>query len=242
MNKPTILVVEDDVPVRCLITTTLKTHGYKYLTASNGETAIMMTTSHNPDIMLLDLGLPDIDGIEVIRSVRTWSNLPIIVLSARSEDSDKIEALDNGADDYLTKPFSVDELLARLRVTQRRLNLLASDGINSPVFVNGPLKIDFSAGCVWLSENELHLTPIEYKLLCLLAQNTGKVLTHNYILNKIWSSALPSDTPSLRVFMATLRKKIEPDPSHPRYIQTHIGVGYRMIRQPDEEAGAESEA
>ena len=242
MNKPSILVVEDDVPVRCLITTTLKTHGYKYLTASNGETAIMMTTSHNPDIMLLDLGLPDIDGIEVIRSVRTWSNLPIIVLSARSEDSDKIEALDNGADDYLTKPFSVDELLARLRVTQRRLNLLASDGINSPVFVNGPLKIDFSAGCVWLSENELHLTPIEYKLLCLLAQNTGKVLTHNYILNKIWSSALPSDTPSLRVFMATLRKKIEPDPSHPRYIQTHIGVGYRMIRQPDEEAGAESEA
>ena len=150
MNKPSILVVEDDVPVRCLITTTLKTHGYKYLTASNGETAIMMTTSHNPDIMLLDLGLPDIDGIEVIRSVRTWSNLPIIVLSARSEDSDKIEALDNGADDYLTKPFSVDELLARLRVTQRRLNLLASDGINSPVFVNGPLKIDFSAGCVWL--------------------------------------------------------------------------------------------
>ena len=230
MNKPTILVVEDDVPVRCLITTTLKTHGYKYLTASNGETAIMMTTSHNPDIMLLDLGLPDIDGIEVIRSVRTWSNLPIIVLSARSEDSDKIEALDNGADDYLTKPFSVDELLARLRVTQRRLNLLASDGINSSVFVNGPLKIDFSAGCVWLSENELHLTPIEYKLLCLLAQNTGKVLTHNYILNKIWSSALPSDTPSLRVFMATLRKKIEKDPTVPQIIQTHIGVGYRMLR------------
>ena len=231
MNKPSILVVEDDVPVRCLITTTLKTHGYKYLTASNGETAIMMTTSHNPDIMLLDLGLPDIDGIEVIRSVRTWSNLPIIVLSARSEDSDKIEALDNGADDYLTKPFSVDELLARLRVTQRRLNLLASDGINCPVFVNGPLKIDFSAGCVWLSENELHLTPIEYKLLCLLAQNTGKELTHDYILNKIWSSALPSDTPSLRVFMATLRKKIESAPAHPRYIQTHVGIGYRLVTQ-----------
>ena len=230
MNKPSILVVEDEVPVRCLITTTLKTHGYKYLTASNGETAIMMATSHNPDIMLLDLGLPDIDGIEVIRSVRTWSNLPIIVLSARSEDSDKIEALDNGADDYLTKPFSVDELLARLRVTQRRLNLLASDGINSPVFVNGPLKIDFSAGCVWLSENELHLTPIEYKLLCLLAQNVGKVLTHNFILKEVWGSALPGDTPSLRVFMATLRKKIEPVPAQPKYIQTHVGVGYRMLR------------
>ena len=231
MNKPTILVVEDDVPVRCLITTTLKTHGYKYLTASNGETAIMMATSHNPDIILLDLGLPDIDGIEVIRSVRTWSNLPIIVLSARSEDSDKIEALDNGADDYLTKPFSVDELLARLRVTQRRLNLLASDGINSPVFVNGPLKIDFSAGCVWLSENELHLTPIEYKLLALLARNTGKVLTHNAILKEVWGNALASDLPSLRVFMATLRKKIERDPAHPAYLQTHVGIGYRMLRK-----------
>lgn len=206
MNKPSILVVEDDVPVRCLITTTLKTHGYKYLTASNGETAIMMTTSHNPDIMLLDLGLPDIDGIEVIRSVRTWSNLPIIVLSARSEDSDKIEALDNGADDYLTKPFSVDELLARLRVTQRRLNLLASDSINSPVFVNGPLKIDFSAGCVWLSENELHLTPIEYKLLCVLAHNVGKVLTHTSLTQKVWGSTQENDIASLRVYMASLRK------------------------------------
>ena len=188
MNKPSILVVEDDVPVRCLITTTLKTHGYKYLTASNGETAIMMTTSHNPDIMLLDLGLPDIDGIEVIRSVRTWSNLPIIVLSARSEDSDKIEALDNGADDYLTKPFSVDELLARLRVTQRRLNLLAS------------------AGCVWLGENELHLTPIEYKLLCVLAHNVGKVLTHTSLTQKVWGSTQENDIASLRVYMASLRK------------------------------------
>lgn len=230
MNKPSILVVEDDVPVRCLITTTLKTHGYKYLTASNGETAIMMTTSHNPDIMLLDLGLPDIDGIEVIRSVRTWSNLPIIVLSARSEDSDKIEALDNGADDYLTKPFSVDELLARLRVTQRRLNLLASDGINSPVFVNGPLKIDFSAGCVWLSENELHLTPIEYKLLCVLAHNVGKVLTHTSLTQKVWGSTQENDIASLRVYMASLRKKLERYPDAPHLIQTHVGVGYRMLR------------
>ena len=258
MNKPSILVVEDDVPVRCLITTTLKTHGYKYLTASNGETAIMMTTSHNPDIMLLDLGLPDIDGIEVIRSVRTWSNLPIIVLSARSEDSDKIEALDNGADDYLTKPFSVDELLARLRVTQRRLNLLASDGINSPVFVNGPLKIDFSAGCVWLSENELHLTPIEYKLLCVLAHNVGKVLcvlahnvgkvlcvlahnvgkvlTHTSLTQKVWGSTQENDIASLRVYMASLRKKLERCPDAPHLIQTHVGVGYRMLRVENDAA------
>ncbi len=146
MNKPTILVVEDDSSVRSLITTTLKAHGYKFLTAANGEMAVMMASSHNPDIMLLDLGLPDIDGVEVIRRIREWSNLPIIVLSARSEDSDKIEALDQGADDYLTKPFSVDELLARLRVTQRRLNLQASGEVGSSVFVNGPLKIDFAAG------------------------------------------------------------------------------------------------
>ncbi len=144
----------------------------------------MMASSHNPDIMLLDLGLPDIDGVEVIRRIREWSNLPIIVLSARSEDSDKIEALDQGADDYLTKPFSVDELLARLRVTQRRLNLQASGEVGSSVFVNGPLKIDFAAGCVWLNDEELHLTPIEYKLLCVLAHNVGKVLTHTAITPK----------------------------------------------------------
>lgn len=231
MNKPTILVVEDDVPVRCLITTTLKTHGYKYLTASNGETAIMMTTSHNPDIMLLDLGLPDIDGIEVIRSVRTWSNLPIIVLSARSEDSDKIEALDNGADDYLTKPFSVDELLARLRSTQRRLNYMQSlEDVQSSVFTNGGLTIDYAAGYASLDGEELHLTPYEYKLLCLLAHNVGKVLTHSYITREIWGAAWEGDVASLRVFMASLRKKIEKEPSQPQYIQTHVGVGYRMLR------------
>ena len=232
MNKPTILVVEDDVPVRCLITTTLKAHGYKYLTASNGETAIMMTTSHNPDIMLLDLGLPDIDGIEVIRSVRTWSNLPIIVLSARSEDSDKIEALDNGADDYLTKPFSVDELLARLRVALRRVRYDSRRlGEESSVYENGGLKIDYAAGCAYLCGEEIHLTPIEYKLLCLLAHNADKVLTHQFILHEIWGTATKSDLASLRVFMGTLRKKIESDPAHPRYIQTHVGIGYRLVIQ-----------
>lgn len=183
------------------------------------------------------------DGVDIIKKERTWSNTPIIVISARSEDHDKVEALDAGADDYLTKPFSVEELLARLRVSLRRVRY-DSEKVDeaASIYQNGGLKIDYAAGCTYQNGNEVHLTPIEYKLLCLLAQNTGKVLTHNYILNKIWSSALPSDTPSLRVFMATLRKKIEPDPSHPRYIQTHIGVGYRMIRQPDEEAGAESEA
>ena len=230
MNKPTILVVEDDSSVRSLITTTLKAHGYKFLTAANGEMAVMMASSHNPDIMLLDLGLPDIDGVEVIRRIREWSNLPIIVLSARSEDSDKIEALDQGADDYLTKPFSVDELLARLRVTQRRLNLQASGGVSSSVFVNGPLKIDFAAGCVWLNDEELHLTPIEYKLLCVLAHNVGKVLTHTAITQKVWGSSQENDSASLRVYMASLRKKLESGTHSLHLVQTHVGVGYRMLR------------
>ena len=232
MNKPLILVVEDDTPVRNLITMTLKTHEYRYLSAQNGASAVMEALSHNPDIVLLDLGLPDMDGVEVIQKIRSWSNMPIIVISARTEDSDKIGALDAGADDYLTKPFSVDELLARLRVTQRRLSMMKTDSVqDSPIFTNGALKIDYAAGCAYLDGTELHLTPIEYKLLCLLAKNTGKVLTHNYILGEIWGGPAVSDTPSLRVFMATLRKKLEKDPGHPQYIQTHIGVGYRMIRQ-----------
>ena len=229
MNKYTILVVEDDKPVRTLITTTLKANGYRFIEALTGEEAILQATSHNPDIILLDLGLPDMDGVEIIRKVRSWSNVPIIVISARSEDSDKIGALDSGADDYLTKPFSVEELLARLRVTQRRLAMLGAEHADT-VFVNGSLRIDYAAGCAYLDGNELHLTPIEYKLLCLLAQNVGKVLTHTYITQRIWGNSWENDIASLRVFMATLRKKLESAPDSPQYIQTHIGVGYRMLR------------
>ena len=231
MNKPLILVVEDDMPIRNLITTTLKAHGYRSITALNGETAILEASSHNPDIMLLDLGLPDIDGVEVIHRVRSWSNMPIIVISARSEDSDKIKALDAGADDYLTKPFSVEELLARLRVTQRRLSALQIGAVNTEsVFVNGKLKVDFAAGCAFLDGQELHLTPSEYKLLCLLCKNVGKVLTHTFITQQIWGRSWENDVASLRVFMATLRKKLEKDPDAPQYIQSHIGVGYRMMK------------
>ena len=231
MNKTTILVVEDDTPVRNLITTTLKTHDYKYLTAKDGASAIMEASSYNPDVILLDLGLPDVDGIEVIKKIRTWSNSPIIVISARSEDSDKIEALDCGADDYLTKPFSVEELLARLRVTQRRLNFIQTQVLStSSVFINGKLKIDYAAGCAYLDDTELHLTPIEFKLLSLLSKNVGKVLTHKFIAENIWGSSWDNDVGSLRVFMATLRKKIEKSPDSPQYIQTHVGVGYRMIK------------
>ena len=231
MNKTQVLVVEDDSPIRNLITTTLKTNNYRYLTAVNGESAIRQTASHNPDIILLDLGLPDIDGVEVIKKIRTWTNTPIIVISARTEDADKIEALDAGADDYLTKPFSVDELLARLRVTVRRLSLMQTDMTqNTSVFENGDLKIDYAAGCAYLNGEELHLTPIEYKLLILLSRNVGRVLTYTYITKNIWGSSWENDLASLRVFMATLRKKIEKDVNSPQYIQTHIGIGYRMLR------------
>ena len=230
MNRPTILVIEDDIPVRNLIVTTLKTHDYKYITAANGSEAVMMASSHNPDVVFLDLGLPDIDGVDVIRQIRTWSNMPIIVISARSDDSDKIEALDAGADDYLTKPFSVEELLARLRVTVRRLSLMNGRDPDSAVYINGKLKIDYSAGCAWFDDEELKLTPIEYSLLCLLAKNTGKVLTHTYITQNIWGRSWDNDTASLRVYIVTLRKKLESAPGAQQYIQTHIGIGYRMMK------------
>lgn len=230
MSKYQILVVEDDAPVRNLITTTLKAHDYRFISAMTGEGAVMETATHNPDIILLDLGLPDIDGVEVINRIRTWSNVPIIVISARSEDTDKIDALDAGADDYLTKPFSVEELLARIRVTQRRLAQMQNTAAQEAVFVNGQLRIDYAANCAFLGDEELHLTPIEYKLLCLLARNIGKVLTHKYITQSVWGSSWENDVASLRVFMATLRKKLESAPGSPQYIQTHIGIGYRMLK------------
>ena len=228
MNNPKILVVEDDSTVRNLITTTLKANHYDYESAPNGESALLSVTTGQPDIVLLDLGLPDMDGVEIIKRIRSWSQMPIIVISARSEDADKITALDAGADDYLTKPFSVAELLARLRVTQRRITALNSANAES-IFHNGKLTIDYGAGCAYMADAELKLTPTEYKLLCLLAKDVGKVLTHTYLTDKIWGSSWESDMASLRVHMATLRKKVEKDPDA-QYIQTHIGIGYRMLK------------
>ena len=234
-SSPTILVVEDDPTIRNLILTTLDTQGFRHLSESTGRGAIAASASSAPDVVLLDLGLPDIDGIEVVRAIRSWSQMPIIVVSARSEDADKIGALDAGADDYLTKPFSVGELLARIRTTLRRLNYQSpAQGQEPSKFQNGDLRIDYTAGIAYLGDEELHLTPIEYKLLCLLSHNVDKVLTHSFILHEVWSNNHQADLASLRVFMGTLRKKIEPDPVHPRYIQTHIGVGYRMMRVADE--------
>lgn len=229
-SRQRILVVEDDPAVRNLVTTALDLHGYDVERAETGESAVMEAASRNPDLIMLDLGLPDIDGVEVISKIRGWSAVPIIVISARTEDSDKIGALDAGADDYLTKPFSVEELLARVRASLRRSGMAGTNAVEASTFDNGPLHIDFAAGCASIAGQELQLTPTEYKLLALLAKNVGKVLTHTFITHEIWGTSWDSDIASLRVFMRTLRKKIEADPSHPTMIQTHVGVGYRMQR------------
>ena len=225
-----ILLIEDDSLIGDGIKVGLSKLGFTvdwFDDGTDGKEALLQTPY---DAVVLDLGLPDMDGIEVIKKIRTWSNMPIIVISARSEDADKIEALDNGADDYLTKPFSVEELLARLRVTARRLAMMQANNANESVFRNGKLRVDYAAGSAYMDEEELHLTPIEYKLLCLLSQNVGKVLTHTFITQKIWGRSWDDDVASLRVFMSTLRKKIETGPESPQYIQTHIGVGYRMLK------------
>ena len=219
MIHQTILVVEDDIPVRNLITTTLETQDYKYHTAENGTQALLAAASVKPDVILLDLGLPDMDGVEVIKKVRSWSEVPIIVISARSDDKDKISALDAGADDYLTKPFSVTELLARLRAVLRRLSYLSmTDGKAQDVFENGALRIDFAASIVKVNGQEIRLMPMEYRLLCLLAKNVGKVLTHHYILDQVWKNSLESDLSSLRVYMTSLRKKLGRDEDREEYI------------------------
>lgn len=234
MNKNIkILVVEDDGPIRNLISTALQTNQYKYDLSVNGEKALLSLSTHHYDIVLLDLGLPDKDGIEIIEQFRTFSMTPVIVISARSSDEDKIKALDAGADDYITKPFSVEELLARVRSTLRRSQYLENQkGKEELIFINGDLKIDYLSRTVFFQNEEIHLMPIEYNLLCLLAKNVGKVLTHQYILDKVWTNALESDLSSLRVYMTSLRKKIEKK-SEQKYIQTHIGVGYKMIKMND---------
>ncbi len=230
MNKPFILIADNDPAMRSLIGITMETQNYKYHTAETGTKALLEVVSQKPDVILLETVLPDVEGITIIRKIRSWSSMPIIVVSERNKDRDIVDALDAGADDYITKPFSPNELLARLRVVLRRLTYMqTSDGMNSSEFINGELLIDLAAGCVCINDNELHLTPIEYRLLCLLAKNVGKVLTHTYITKEIWGSAWDNDIASLRVFMTTLRKKIETNSKY-KYIQTHVGIGYRMVQ------------
>lgn len=226
-----ILVVEDDVAIRNLIKNTLETQKYKYHIAQNGAQAILEATTQKPDLILLDLGLPDMDGVEVIKKVRSWSKMPIIVISARSEDKDKIDALDAGADDYMTKPFSITELLARIRSACRRIQYLQSILTqDKPEFINGKLRINYAMQMAYIGDTELHLTPTEYKILNLLCQNVGRVLTHSFMTKEIWGSAFESDIASLRVHVATLRKKIEKEDNSVQYIQTHISIGYCMVK------------
>ena len=230
MNEMKILVVEDDRSVSSLITTTLKLNQYNYISAGTGNEAVSLCASHHPDLILLDLGLPDIDGIEVIRTIRTWSGAVIIIISARGEDSDKIAALDSGADDYLTKPFSIEELLARIRAAQRRMQYIRAGREENPVFTNGDLSIDYTSRQVTLAGKEVRLTAIEYRLLTLLCANVGKVLTHSYIIDQIWGGGVETDIISLRVYMTSLRKKLKAAQPDFSLIETHIGIGYQMLR------------
>lgn len=230
-DKALILIVEDDKPIRNFINVSLETQGYRTLETDNGRDAIEFTVTRNPEIILLDLGLPDMDGLDVIRSLRTWSLVPIIVVSARGQEREKVEALDCGADDYLTKPFSIAELLARVRVALRHRNRGNAIDPGTEEFSVGGLCIHFTKRIVTLEAEEVHLTPIEYRLLELMSKHAGKVLTHNFILKEIWGPNSGSEMQSLRVFMANIRRKIETDPTQPRYILTEVGVGYRMVEE-----------
>jgi two-component system KDP operon response regulator KdpE len=223
---PQILLVDDELPLRRFLRAALAAHGYRLLEATSGAEALSLATSHNPDVVLLDLGLPDGDGLEVAKRLREWSKVPIIVLSARGREDDKVAALDAGADDYLTKPFGTNELLARIRVALRHAEGSASGAPS--VQEMGPLRIDLARREVRVGEREVHLTPIEYKLLACLAKHAGKVLTHRQILVEVWGPAYASQTHYVRVHMAELRKKIEEDPARPRLLVTEPGVGYRL--------------
>lgn len=222
-----ILIIEDDKQIRNFINFSLKSQDYDCIEADTGKAALNIITTHKISVILLDLGLPDIDGIEVIKQVRSFSDIPIIVVSARDQDIEKVEALDAGADDYLTKPFSIRELLARIRVVFRH-NRNADDNETPVIYNINDLEINLEKHKVTLNGNVIHLTPMEYDLLILLVKNSGKVLTHKYILKEIWGSYLESDTQTLRVFMANIRRKLEINPAAPRYIITEVGIGYRF--------------
>jgi two-component system KDP operon response regulator KdpE len=228
-TAPLVLVVEDESQMRRFLRASLVAHGFTLVEASTAQEGMALLTSHNPELILLDLGLPDQDGIEVTRSIREWSHVPIIVISARGQESDKVEALDAGADDYLTKPFGINELLARMRVALRHAE--QAGGTLEPVLEIGKLKLDLARREVTRDGQLLKLTPIEYRLLTLLVRNAGKVMTHRQILKEVWGPGHTEQTHYLRVYMAQLRRKIEVDPARPVLLTTESGVGYRL-REP----------
>jgi two-component system, OmpR family, KDP operon response regulator KdpE len=225
---PTILVIEDDPPIQKFLRLTLTSQGYQIVESVTGKDGLLQAASRQPDLVILDLGLPDIDGIEVVKQLREWSAVPVIVVSARGKEQDKIVALDAGADDYLTKPFSVGELMARVRVSLRHASAVRAD-TGDPVFTVGELRVDLLHRRVTVGEREVHLTPNEFKLLTALVKHAGMVLTHRQLLKEVWGPGSGNETHYLRVYMNQLRQKLEPDPARPKYLLTEPGIGYRLL-------------
>jgi two-component system KDP operon response regulator KdpE len=226
-NHPTVLVIEDEAQIRRFLRATLTANGYQLLEATTAQEGLVQAATRQPEIVILDLGLPDLDGLEVTRRLREWTTVPIIVLSARGQESDKVTALDAGADDYLTKPFSVGELLARLRVALRHAARISQEP-GEPMFALGELRVDLARRQVYIAEQQVHLTPIEYKLLTTLVRYAGRVVTHRQLLQEGWGPGHTEASHYLRVYMGQLRHKLEADPARPRYLVTEPGVGYRL--------------
>jgi two-component system KDP operon response regulator KdpE len=226
---PVVLVIEDEPPIRRFLRPTLTSQGYRLVESETGEDGLLQAATRQPDLVILDLGLPDMDGLQVIRRLREWTAVPIIVLSARGAESDKVAALDAGADDYVAKPFAVGELLARTRVALRHAALARGPGEST--FELGSLRVDLGRRRVWLDETEVRLTPIEYRLLAILVRHAGKVLTHRQLLQEVWGPGQVEQTHYLRVYMANLRRKLEADPARPRFLRTEPGVGYRLLAE-----------
>ncbi len=225
--RPQVLVIEDEPPLRRFLSVTLRTNDYQPVEAETAQKGLELIASRPPDLILLDLGLPDLDGVELTEQIRQWSQVPIIVLSARDRETDKIRALDAGADDYLTKPFAVGELLARLRVALRH-RARAQGAAGEPIFAVGDVRVDLARRQVTRGGEEVHLTPIEYRILTVLIQNAGKVATHKHLLTTVWGPMHAGEVHYLRVYMAQLRQKLEADPNHPRLLLTEAGIGYRL--------------
>ena len=225
VHSPTVLIIDDEIQIRRLLRVTLEANGYRVLEAAKGQDGLAEAAQRHPDVIILDLGLPDTDGLSVLKRLREWSRAPVLVLSVQEGDVDKVSALDNGADDYMTKPFSTAELLARLRVVQRRVLPEADQA----VFHSGVLEVDLSSRLVTRKGQEVKMTPTEYSLLRLLVRNAGKVVTHRQILKEVWGPAYGEQTHYLRVYVAHLREKLEEDPARPELILTEPGVGYRLV-------------
>jgi len=227
-NESTVLLIEDEPEIRRFLRNSLPHQGYRLFEAESAQTGLAQAQARNPDLILLDLGLPDMDGLEVIRKIREWARIPIIVLSARGHEQVKVTALDSGADDYITKPFGIEELLARLRTALRHAAVPKVESDGTAIFATGDLKIDLVRRHVYVGEKEIHLTPIEYKLLTTLVKHAGMVMTHRQLLKEVWGPLHVEESQYLRVYMRQLRHKVEADPARPRFLLTELGVGYRL--------------